>query len=84
MSRLSINGIIADMYYVYIILYAFLHAIVLSHCKYLYILKEDPREDWTVSNWALSLNKVIIIITSLWLLQPFQARQLEIFWLTCH
>ena len=44
------------LYYMY-----FLHAIVLSHCKYLYILKEDPREDWTVSNWAFSLNKVIII-----------------------
>ena len=45
-----------------ILLYVFLHATVLSQCKYLYTLKEDPREDWTVSNWAFSLNKVIIII----------------------
>ena len=33
---------------------------VCKHC--MYMLLEDPREDWTLSNVAFSLNKVIIII----------------------
>ena len=48
----------------HITVYVFLHAVVLSHCKYLYILKENPRKDWTVSNWAFSLLLLLHCFTS--------------------
>ena len=54
-------------------LYVFTLNIICSFCSDVYLIRtvrkscmymllEDPREDWTLSNWTSSLNKVIIII----------------------